>query len=760
MSFIDKGFLMNANLDTREVKNVEGRSISFYNTDKNISSLYMKLKFAQKGEPQRELQIDEVAGYRINITAIKPKTNQYRIVEGILTDDLVDETCAIWKFELDEEFTNQIGPVTCWTKIIDGDKVLNMNSFTYDVNADGLTGLNEEIVTDKDLPILEELIGKVQKVNNINDIKVSETETYSNKKIEEKFSGVDAQFNTIAIEKANQSDLNLQKTRIDNLATLSEGSTTGDAELLDARVGADGKTYTNIGDSIRGQVREINDDLGGYYFTLTDGVFINSFGDTSNDASFSSTDFIEIDTTIGVRLLTYVGNDASRHAFYDSDKKFISAENDFDKRVLTLLTIPTGAKYIRVSTYKNQKNLLKIRPNVMIKNVSKIGEKVDNNTVQVGNLNYTKQVNFKFSNLNITDGIYITRITGQEGNYAPDTYSCATDYIEVIPNNYLKMSNLYLSSNRTVAMYDVNKKTISVLTTQSSNKTELIIKIPPNVRYIRATGKSGISPVFEYMNITTDKQVDEFKKTNGYTNMYANATLKPVISIIDDDTAGMDVVTELKVLCDTLGIKISFAGLTSNICDASYNGVFIDLLLQYEREGFPIIMHGHTQGIFYRKADRNIAQAESDLVQGLQNMHKHGFTDYKACWVTPFGEYDEELKTLAKKWGFESLIRYTAEEKVENPYSLTPNQRYQLYRYTFESENNLAKLKEITDKAVDCNGWFCVGVHSAYPSCRTQAFKTAFAEFISYAKSKGCEVRTINEELRRRMPIYNNYELY
>ena len=60
------------------------------------------------------------------------------------------------------------------------------------------------------------------------------------------------------VTKAQQVDLEVEKKRIDSFTKLKEGSTTGDSELIDARIGADGKTYSNVGNGIRNQFKNIN----------------------------------------------------------------------------------------------------------------------------------------------------------------------------------------------------------------------------------------------------------------------------------------------------------------------------------------------------------------------------------------------------------------------------------------------------------------------------------------------------------------------
>lgn len=73
------------------------------------------------------------------------------------------------------------------------------------------------------------------------------------------------QVNTLTTNQFNKEksvfndELKTLDKRMDTFTKLPEGSTTGDAELQDIRVGANGITYDTAGDAVRGQYKQLND---------------------------------------------------------------------------------------------------------------------------------------------------------------------------------------------------------------------------------------------------------------------------------------------------------------------------------------------------------------------------------------------------------------------------------------------------------------------------------------------------------------------
>lgn len=201
MSILDKKHILTINLDKSSIE-FDG-NIRFYNTDKNIANLFVKIKKKNSDGADTFLNQSELEGVVLKLTARKPKTNQTREMTGILTEELIDQSCAIYKFELSQEFTDQVGSVVCEFELsnANGEKV-TIDSFSYIIKASELTGLNAEIESNPDLPVLKALIEEVketaQTVNNIDDVNITETKTFSNKKIDEKFSTVSSQIKEIA----------------------------------------------------------------------------------------------------------------------------------------------------------------------------------------------------------------------------------------------------------------------------------------------------------------------------------------------------------------------------------------------------------------------------------------------------------------------------------------------------------------------------------------------------------------------------------
>lgn len=91
-------------------------------------------------------------------------------------------------------------------------------------------------------------------------------------------------------------EIAVERARINNLAKLPAGSTTGDAELIDGRIGADGKTYPTLGGAIREQIKNsMSYKTSGYVYPPR-GANLDIVG--NNDGSVSVTVYADSLTAI------------------------------------------------------------------------------------------------------------------------------------------------------------------------------------------------------------------------------------------------------------------------------------------------------------------------------------------------------------------------------------------------------------------------------------------------------------------------------
>lgn len=194
---------------------------------------------------------------------------------------------------------------------------------------------------------------------------------YAGEDVPEGYEEVDApELLTDIVEQVaqNTQDIGTTNTRIDNIIALPEGSTTGDAELMDIRVGANGVTYPTAGDAVRQQNAAIKNYINNIATFTTGKNLVDpskfEVGAIQDDGTVSTagswinyytSNYIEVKDSTTYSFLSFINGVTTTARkiilFFNENKEAISAsyQNVTSVHILTFSTYE-NAKYIRVTT--------------------------------------------------------------------------------------------------------------------------------------------------------------------------------------------------------------------------------------------------------------------------------------------------------------------------------------------------------------------------------------------------------------------------
>ena len=139
-------------------------TMQVYNTDENIFDLKVYVTVNENNRP-RKLDHDELQNYKLKLQVVKPVSNQYKEVEGVL-----DGAENFFLFEIPKTLSDKVGTYKCQIKVTDdkgdgdggNDEILTSKVFRYQVKPSLLTGISPDIDTTPEIPILQSLINEVK----------------------------------------------------------------------------------------------------------------------------------------------------------------------------------------------------------------------------------------------------------------------------------------------------------------------------------------------------------------------------------------------------------------------------------------------------------------------------------------------------------------------------------------------------------------------------------------------------------------------
>lgn len=488
MANINRDYLVIADLKSGKITSP---NMSFYNTDKNIANLFVKLQITMSTNPSITgfVNKEEASDYNVKLTVVKPKTTMLVELTGVVQDESVMGNGAVYLFDMPQNFTDQVGKYICELEItcmVNGrEEIVTCDPFRYTVKASAVTGLNVEIEPNPDIPVLRQLIDEVRYLQEnevsaetfaayqkITDDKLKQVEIDLNEAVANATNGSESvtnseivlarkgktslrekidEFDSQIKDKANQKELEIEKSRIDLLTKIQNGETQGNTELLDIRIDKNGTIHDTAGNATRVAILDnnsvspnkiaeeyidllqdtkiyINQSQSGYYPETGAINRINLDGYTCTDAIPISLleDEIIIPLDNELQGQSFIFLDSNKKAYYSKNANAIKSNTDMQeylkydevnkeyKLLIKKYSQNVGrVNYISFNFLSSRKYIKKLAENKSLKwlriesenlkNESVIAKHIDNSELLS---NYTDIYNKFIASYNQTDIVY------------------------------------------------------------------------------------------------------------------------------------------------------------------------------------------------------------------------------------------------------------------------------------------------------------------------------------------------------------------
>lgn len=268
---------------------------------------------------------------------------------------LADNSCVVpW------EVLESVGTMSVGVRgVKDDGSVIASDLVDYKIAQGAKTG--DGTSEDPTPTVYEQLLSNYNSVDQkitkeINDRK----DAIANEK-SERDSAISKSINTEKSER--KAEIDVERKRIDNITKLPSGSTSGDAELLDIRVKADGTTATSAGNAVREQVSELKGDL----ISIANGKYVNVFDENSlingyvvrgvvdgESSGWKHTPKIPVELFDGVFVALTNGSDLPCANMYDKEGNFIdsvTSGNDYHRLPYNFDVINKDVGYIDYNVF-------------------------------------------------------------------------------------------------------------------------------------------------------------------------------------------------------------------------------------------------------------------------------------------------------------------------------------------------------------------------------------------------------------------------